>query len=91
MLILIAEDDRPLASFITALLEENDYRVVRVYDGPSVLCAITQEPPDLILLDVMLPEIDGFTLCRTIRRTSDLPISFLSARSEIEDRVAGCH
>jgi DNA-binding response OmpR family regulator len=87
--ILIADDDRPLVTFLSVLLEDAGYKVLTAYDGQGVLHAITQQQPDLVLLDVTLPQIDGLTLCRRIRRSSDVPIIFLSARSQVDDRVAG--
>src|SRR3954469_23834223 len=89
MHILVADDDLPSVKLTSFLLEEAGYRVFKAYDGPSILQAIEQYNPDLILLDVSMPKSNGFDICRQIRRTSDVPIIFLSARSQLQDRVMG--
>lgn len=89
MHILVADDDLPSVKLTSYLLEEAGYQVVKAYDGPSILQSIEQHHPDLVLLDVMMPKASGFDICRQIRRTSDVPIIFLSARSQLQDRVMG--
>jgi DNA-binding response OmpR family regulator len=89
MHILVADDDLPSVKLTSYLLEEAGYQVVKAYDGPSILQSIEQHNPDLVLLDVMMPKASGFDICRQIRRTSDVPIIFLSARSQLQDRVMG--
>jgi len=71
------------------LLEEAGYRVFRVHDPSNIMQVIEQHNPDLILLDIMMPKMDGFEVCRQIRRNSDIPIIFLSARTYLQDRVMG--
>ena len=80
MHILVADDDLPSVKLTAFLLEEAGYRVFKAYDGPSILQVMEQYNPDLILLDVSMPKSNGFDICRQIRRTSDVPIIFLSAR-----------
>ncbi len=89
MHILVADDDLPSVKLTSFLLEEAGYQVVKVYDGAGILQSIEQHNPDLILLDVSMPKVSGFDICRQIRRTSDVPIIFLSARSQLQDRVTG--
>jgi len=89
MRILVADDDIPSARLSSFVLEEAGYEVVKVYDAQSILQAVEQNNPDLILLDVMMPKSSGFDICRQIRRTSDVPIIFLSGRSQLQDRVMG--
>jgi DNA-binding response OmpR family regulator len=89
MHILVADDDLPSVKLTSYLLEEAGYQVVKAYDGPGILQSIEQHNPDLVLLDVMMPKASGFDICRQIRRTSDVPIIFLSARSQLQDRVMG--
>jgi len=89
MHILVADDDLPSVKLTAFLLEEAGYRVLKAYDGPTILQSVEQHQPDLILLDVSMPNTNGFDICRHIRRTSDVPIIFLSARSQLHDRVTG--
>ncbi|MGQ9480632.1 response regulator transcription factor [Chloroflexus sp.] len=89
MNILVVDDDIPSARMTSYLLEEAGYRVFRAHDASNILQLIEQHNPDLILLDVMMPKIDGFEVCRLIRRNSDIPIIFLSARHQLQDRVTG--
>lgn len=89
MNILVVDDDIPSARMTSYLLEEAGYRVFWAHDASNILQLIEQHNPDLILLDVMMPKIDGFEVCRQIRRNSDIPIIFLSARHQLQDRVMG--
>jgi DNA-binding response OmpR family regulator len=89
MHILVADDDLPSVKLTSYLLEEAGYQVVKAYDGPAILQSIEQHNPDLVLLDVTMPKANGFDICRQIRRTSDVPIIFLTGRSQLQDRVMG--
>lgn len=89
MHILVADDDIPSVKLTSFVLEEAGYRVAKAYDAASILQAVEQNNPDLILLDVMMPKASGFDICRQIRRNSDVPIIFLSGRSQLQDRVMG--
>ena len=89
MHILVADDDIPSVKLTSFVLEEAGYRVCKAYDAPGILQAVEQHNPDLILLDVMMPKSSGFDICRQIRRNSDVPIIFLSGRSQLQDRVMG--
>ena len=88
--VLVAEDDRAVRQSLERTLRLEGYRVAAVDNGRQAVEACDAELPDLLLLDVMMPEMDGLTACRTLRpRYPDLPILMLTARHEISDRVAG--
>ena len=87
--ILIAEDERDLSNLVRRHLEDEGHRVVQAFDGPTAVLAAQQERPDLVVLDWMLPRLDGLEVCRRIRRESIVPILMLTARSEEIDRVLG--
>jgi DNA-binding response OmpR family regulator len=89
MHILVADDDIQNVKLTSFLLEDAGYKTLKAYDGPTILQMIEQHQPDLVLLDVSMPKTNGFDICRQIRRTSDVPIIFLSARGQLEDRVHG--
>lgn len=87
--ILVVEDDRNLAETLVYNLRREGYSATIARTGLEALSRVRAEHPDLLLLDVMLPEMDGFEVCRAIRATSSLPIIMLSARSDEMDRVLG--
>jgi DNA-binding response OmpR family regulator len=89
MHILVADDDLNSVKLTSFLLEDAGYRVLKAYDGPSILQMVEQHQPDLVLLDVSMPKSNGFDICRQIRRTSDIPIIFLSAHAHLQDKVQG--
>ena len=91
MKILIVDDDPPGLKLISFLLREEGYTVSTAEDGQTALNLIRQTPPDLVILDVMMPLVDGFEVCRRIRRTHKVPIIFLSAKGQVDDRVTGLH
>lgn len=87
--VLIVEDEPSLAETIAYNLREEGYKVSIAADGLSGLDAFRREKPDIVLLDVMLPEIDGIEVCRLIRRDSEAPIIMLTAKSREIDKVVG--
>jgi len=87
--ILIVEDDQAILELVSYHLEKEGHRVIRAADGRAALAAFNIHRPDLILLDVMLPELDGFEVCRRIRKVSDVPIIMLTAKGQEDDRVRG--
>jgi len=90
--ILLVEDDLLIQELVTFNLEREGYTVKIAGDGKSGLEMVSSEMPDLILLDVMLPELDGYEVCKAIRankETASLPIIMLSARDEVADKVIG--
>ncbi len=87
--ILIIEDEPKVARVARDYLEKNGYRVLVANDGNSGLAMARREKPDLLVLDLMLPGMDGLDVCRALRRESDLPIIMLTARAEETDRLIG--
>jgi len=87
--ILVVDDDMASVKLTVFLLEDAGYRTFKAYNGQSALEALHEHKPDLVLLDVSMPEINGFDVCRQIRRSSDVPIIFLSARTLLQDRLTG--
>ena len=89
MKIAIVEDEPKLASLLQSYLQKEDYDTVIFGDGRIALDYVQRSPPDLLLLDLMLPGLDGMSVCREIRRKSDLPIIMITARVEEIDRLLG--
>jgi DNA-binding response OmpR family regulator len=89
MRILVVDDDAPSVKMISFLLREEGYQVVNADNGSAALELVEREPPDLVILDVMMPRMDGFEVCRRIRQKMDVPIIFLSAKGETADKVSG--
>ena len=87
--ILIVDDDANIAELISLYLTKECFDTMIVEDGESALRAVDTFAPNLILLDLMLPGIDGYQVCREIRHTSDVPIIMLSAKGETFDKVLG--
>jgi two-component system response regulator MprA len=87
--ILVVDDEQPILDFIEMGLQYEGYAVCTAADGHGALDKARREPPDLVILDVMLPGIDGFDVCRRLRAQSDVPIIMLTARGDVDDRVAG--
>ena len=88
--LLIAEDEESLREALKLNMELEGYEVTTVDNGPAVIKAVKNEYFDLIILDIMLPDMDGITVCETIRmQHNDVPILFLSARNSSADRVEG--
>ena len=87
--ILVVDDEREIVSVIRAYLEQNGFRVVTAVDGQEALTVFRHEQPDLVILDLNLPRIDGLDVCRTIRKESNTPVIMLTARVEEADRLIG--
>jgi DNA-binding response OmpR family regulator len=87
--VLIVDDEEPLRASLTFSLSKEGYQVACAADGRAAIQAMERCPPDIIVLDVMLPGIDGMQLCRQIRTTSDVPILMLTAKAQERDRVQG--
>lgn len=87
--VLIVEDDRNTAALVKTYLDREGFRTVTALDGEEALKMVQSRHPDFIILDIMLPRIDGWEVCRQLRRFSDVPILMLTAREEEIDRVAG--
>ena len=86
---MVAEDDPKLAEVLRRYLEREGYHVVVVPDGRQAIDCARRRPPDLIILDLMLPRVDGWDVCRVLKRESDVPILILTARSTEDDVVLG--
>jgi DNA-binding response OmpR family regulator len=87
--ILVVEDEEAIAEAVRARLASEGYRVQVVHDGPQALRAAAQARPDLVVLDLMLPGMDGLEVCREIQRSDWVPVLMLTARTEETDKVAG--
>ena len=87
--ILTVEDDERIRTAVTLALEEEGWEVEETANGEDALVAFAQNPSDVVLIDIMLPGIDGFEVCRRIRRLGDVPIVMVTARSDSHDVVAG--
>jgi DNA-binding response OmpR family regulator len=87
--IFIVEDERPIARLLQLTLEREGFKTATELNGRRAYERILQEKYDLILLDVMLPEMDGMEICKRVREVSDVPIIMLTARDEIRDKVEG--
>lgn len=87
--VLVIEDEASLRSTIAYSLGREGYEVATAADGEEALASWARQPCDLVLLDLMLPKIDGFEVCRRLRQTSSVPILMLTARTEEIDRVVG--
>ncbi len=88
-LILLVDDEPNILELAKLYLEREGFRTLAVGDGQSAIDCVAREGPDLMVLDLMLPQVDGFEICRRIRATSDLPIIMLTARDEDIDKIIG--
>ncbi|MCG0239330.1 MAG: response regulator transcription factor [Firmicutes bacterium] len=87
--ILLVDDERPFVRGLSASLRQAGYEVVPAYDGEEAWARFREARPDLVLLDVMLPGVDGLTLCRRIREAGRTPVIMLTARADDEDKILG--
>jgi DNA-binding response OmpR family regulator len=87
--ILVVDDEKKIIDIIKAYLEKEGYRVISATDGKAALHLALNQSPDLIILDLMLPEISGWDVCRAIRKESEVPIIMLTARDEVTDKIIG--
>jgi two-component system alkaline phosphatase synthesis response regulator PhoP len=87
--ILVVDDEANILDLVTLYLERESYKVESAMDGKKALEITEKNEPDLIVLDIMLPEIDGFEVCRQIRSSSEVPIIMLTARDEDIDKIVG--
>jgi len=89
--ILVVDDDAKIVNLVRTYLEREGFRVVTATDGTKALQAIREHGPRLVVLDLMLPELDGLAVLHCVREESDLPVLMLSARGSAADRVYGIH
>ncbi|MEW9121710.1 MAG: response regulator transcription factor [Thermotaleaceae bacterium] len=87
--ILVVEDDYNIYELITLYLKKEGYGVIGAQDGEKALSTFKEETPDLVILDIMLPKMDGWDVCRELKRISDIPIIMLTAKGETFDKVFG--
>lgn len=87
--LLLVDDEPRIRRVLRLALEDEGYEVAEAANGLDALAALRRQPPDVVLLDIMLPDRDGFTVCREIRRTSDVPVIMVTARTDSHDVVAG--
>jgi two-component system alkaline phosphatase synthesis response regulator PhoP/two-component system response regulator ResD len=87
--ILVVDDEQNIIDLARLYLEQDGFRVVAAMDGEAALARIAEEGPDLVVLDLMLPKVDGWEVCRRVRAESDLPIIMLTARDDDVDKIVG--
>lgn len=87
--ILVVDDDQNIAELIRIYLEKEMFCVKIAYDGKKALDTFYQWTPDLVILDIMMPNMDGYEVCKQIRKTGNIPIIMLTARGEVIDKVLG--
>lgn len=87
--ILVVDDEKPISDIIKFNMAKEGYEVLTAFDGKEALAVFEAESPDILILDLMLPEIDGLEVARTIRKTSNVPIIVLSAKDTEFDKVIG--
>ena len=85
--ILIVDDDPVIIKFIRANLKAGDYETLAAMDGSEAIQTVERELPDLVLMDIMMPKVDGFEACRRLREWSQIPVIMLSARGDAQDKV----
>lgn len=87
--IMIVDDERDIVDFVKAYLDKEGYPTIEAYDGEAALRLWREHKPDLIVLDILMPHLDGLEFCREVRKESGVPIIILSAMSEEDDRLVG--
>ena len=87
--VLVIDDDTNICELLRLYLEKEGFSVISVNDGETALTVFKSEEPDIVLLDIMLPKLDGWQVCREIRKFSETPIIMLSAKGETFDKVLG--
>ena len=90
--VLVVDDDKTNRSLLSIILKKEGYRVIEAGDGQDAIKKSLDTPVDLVLLDIMMPNMDGYEACRRMKedpRTQDIPVIFLSAKSETRDKIMG--
>lgn len=85
--ILIAEDNGEISDMMKSYLQRAGHEACQAFDGVEALNAVKTEKPDLVLLDIMMPKLDGFTVCQTLRKTTNIPVIVVSAKASEDDKV----
>lgn len=87
--ILIVDDDKNICELLRLYLEKEGFETLVAYDGETAIKMVSTQKPDMVLLDIMLPRLDGWQVCREIRKTSSVPIIMITAKGETFDKVLG--
>jgi DNA-binding response OmpR family regulator len=87
--ILVVDDEKKIVEIIRAYLEREGYQVIAAFDGKTALTLALNQHPDLVILDLMLPEVSGWDVCQALRKESRVPIIMLTARDEVTDKIVG--
>ena len=87
--VLIVDDEKAIVDILNHNLKREGYNTVQAYDGEEAINLVKQENPDLVLLDVMLPKMDGFSVCKVIRQSTNVPIIMVTAKEDVVDKVIG--
>ena len=87
--ILVVDDEKKIVDIVRAYLEREGFQTMAAYDGKTALDMARSQSPDLVVLDLMLPEISGLDVCRALRRESNMPVIMLTARDEDTDKIVG--
>lgn len=87
--ILIVDDEKPIVEILTYNLHKEGYETIEAYDGEQAITLALTQKPDLILLDIMLPKVDGLTVCNRVKQVYNVPILMISARDEEVDKIVG--
>ena len=87
--ILVCDDDKDIVEAISIYLEQEGYHILKAYDGVAALDILRREPVDLLIIDIMMPKLDGIRATLKIREENPLPIIILSAKSEDADKILG--
>jgi DNA-binding response OmpR family regulator len=87
--ILVVDDEERIVNILRAYLEKDGYKVITARDGQEALSVFQKEKPNLVVLDLMLPKLSGWDVCRELRRTSDVPVLMLTARDDDTDKIVG--
>ncbi len=87
--VLVVDDDNNICELLKLYLEKEGYGVIVAHDGDEAVVKFNALKPDVVLLDIMLPELDGWQVCREIRKKSNVPIIMITAKSETFDKVLG--
>ncbi|WP_425449445.1 response regulator transcription factor [Dethiothermospora halolimnae] len=87
--ILIVDDDKKICQLVEMFLEKEQFEVIKAHDGEVAIKKFKEETPNMVILDIMLPKMDGYDVCREIKKISDVPIIMLTAKGETFDKVLG--
>ena len=87
--VLIVDDEKAIVDILNHNLKREGYNTVQAYDGEEAIDLVKKENPDLVLLDVMLPKMDGFSVCKVIRQSTNIPIIMVTAKEDVVDKVIG--